>query len=264
LDHRQQGCLWIEVDLAGSYGVDNQSMEVKSLSEINKESNMIPVKDEIATRETPVVNYVLIAINVIVYLFMALAGPETQAAIVAKYAMIPAHFADGVTLADLMTIFTSMFMHAGLAHLGGNMLYLWIFGDNVEDRIGHFRYLVFYLVGGVVASLAHLVTNWGSELPTVGASGAIAAVLGAYLVLFPASRIVTLIPLGNFSRLTTAPAFVFLGLWFILQLFEGVMTFGGADVSGVAFWAHVGGFVAGMVMVKLISTEARRERPLAW
>jgi membrane associated rhomboid family serine protease len=239
-------------------------MEVKRLSKDDKESYMIPVKDGIPTRETPVVNYVLIAINVIVYLFMALAAPETQEAIVAKYAMIPAHFADGVTLADVMTIFTSMFMHAGLAHLGGNMLYLWIFGDNVEDRIGHFRYLMFYLVGGVVASLTHLVTNWGSELPTVGASGAIAAVLGAYLVLFPASRIVTLIPLGRFSHLTTAPAIVFLGLWFILQLFEGVMSFGGADVSGVAFWAHVGGFVAGMVIVKLVPTEDRRERALTW
>jgi membrane associated rhomboid family serine protease len=225
---------------------------------------MLPVKDEMSTRETPVVNYVLIAINVIVYLFMALAGPETQEAIIAKYAMVPAHFADGVTLADIMTIFTSMFMHAGLAHLGGNMLYLWIFGDNVEDRIGHSRYLMFYLVGGVVASLAHLATNWGSELPTVGASGAIAAVLGAYLVLFPASRIVAIIPLGKFSHLTKVPTFVLLGLWFIVQLFEGVMSFGGADVSGVAFWAHVGGFVAGMVMVKLVPTEDRRERALAW
>ncbi len=225
---------------------------------------MIPIKDEITTRETPVVNYVLIAINVIVYLFMALASPETQEAIIAKYAMIPAHFADGVTLADVMTIFTSMFMHAGLAHLGGNMLYLWIFGDNVEDRVGHFGYPMFYLVGGVVASLTHLAINWGSELPTVGASGAIAAVLGAYLVLFPASRVVTLIPLGRFSRLTTAPAFVFLGIWFIVQLFEGVMSFGGADVAGVAFWAHVGGFVAGIVMVKLMPTEARREKALTW
>ena len=225
---------------------------------------MLPIKDELPTREIPVVNYVLIAINVIVYLFMALASPETQEAIVTRYAMVPAHFADGVTLADILTIFTSMFMHAGLAHLGGNMLYLWIFGDNVEDRQGHIQYLMFYLVGGVVASLTHLATNWGSELPTVGASGAIAAVLGAYLVLFPASRIVTLIPLGFFSRLTTAPAFVFLGLWFILQLFEGVMSFGGADVSGVAFWAHVGGFVAGMVMVKLLPTDDRRERALTW
>jgi membrane associated rhomboid family serine protease len=224
---------------------------------------MIPVKDEMPTRETPVVNYVLIAVNVIVYLVMALASPATQEAIVARYAMIPANFADGVTLAEIITIFTSMFMHAGIAHLGGNMLYLWIFGDNVEDRLGHGWYLVFYLVGGVVASLTHLATNWGSAVPTVGASGAIAAVLGAYLVLFPASRIVTLIPLGIFSRLTTAPAFVFLGLWFVLQLFEGVMSIGGADVSGVAFWAHVGGFVAGMVMIKLMPTGERRERALA-
>jgi membrane associated rhomboid family serine protease len=225
---------------------------------------MIPIKDGMPTRETPVVNYLLIAINVIVFLFMALAGPEIQEAIVAKYAMIPAHFADGVTLVDITTIFTSMFMHAGLAHIGGNMLYLLIFGDNVEDRLGHFRYLMFYLLGGVVASLTHLATNWGSEVPTVGASGAIAAVLGAYLVLFPASRIVTLIPLGRFSHLTTAPAFVFLGLWFVLQLFEGVMSIGGTDVSGVAFWAHVGGFVAGMVLVKLMPTEAKREKALAW
>jgi membrane associated rhomboid family serine protease len=225
---------------------------------------MIPIRDGISTRETPVVNYLLIAVNIIVYLVIALAGPATQEAIVARYAMVPAHFADWVTLAEIMTIFTSMFMHAGIAHLGGNMLYLWIFGDNVEDRLGHFRYLIFYLVGGVAASLIHMATNWGSELPTLGASGAIAAVLGAYLVLFPGSKIVTLIPLGFFSRLTTAPAIVFLGLWFILQLFEGVMSFGGADVSGVAFWAHVGGFVAGMVMVKLVLIGDRRERALAW
>ena len=225
---------------------------------------MIPIRDGIPTRETPVVNYLLSAANVLVFLWMLFLPETALETVVNKYAMVPAHFADGVTLADMMTIFTSMFLHAGLAHLGGNMLYLWIFGDNVEDRLGHFRYLMFYLVGGVVASLTHLATNWGSELPTVGASGAIAAVLGAYLVLFPASRIVTLIPLGYFSRLTTAPAFVFLGLWFILQLFEGVMSFGGADVSGVAFWAHVGGFVAGMVMVKLMPPEARREKASAW
>jgi membrane associated rhomboid family serine protease len=216
------------------------------------------------TREAPVVNYLLITINVVVYLVMALAGPVAKEAIVNRFALIPSHFADGVTLADVMTIITSMFMHAGLLHVGGNMLYLWIFGDNVEDRVGHFRYLIFYLIGGVVASLTHIATNWGSDVPTVGASGAIAAVLGAYLVLFPASRIVTLIPLGYFSRLTTAPAFVFLGLWFILQLFEGVMSFGGADVGGVAFWAHVGGFVAGMVMIRLMPPREKRERALAW
>jgi membrane associated rhomboid family serine protease len=218
---------------------------------------MIPIRDGIPTRETPVVNYLLIAANVLVFLWMFLMPESALETMVNKYAMVPAHFADGVTLADMMTIFTSMFMHAGLAHIGGNMLYLWIFGDNVEDRIGHFRYLMFYIVGGVAASLTHLATNWGSELPTVGASGAIAAVLGAYLVLFPASQIETGVPFGRFYHLTVLPAVVVLGLWFVLQLFEGVMSFGGTDVSGVAFWAHVGGFVAGMVMVKLMPTQRR-------
>jgi membrane associated rhomboid family serine protease len=225
---------------------------------------MIPIRDEIPTREAPVVNYALIAINVIVYIVMALAGPETQEAIVARYAMVPAHFAGGPTLAVIMTLFTSMFMHAGTVHIAGNMLYLWIFGDNVEDRVGHARYLAFYLVGGVVASLTHIITNWGSEIPTVGASGAIAAVLGAYLVLFPGNRIVTAIPLGKFTHLTTVPAIIVLGLWFILQLFDGVMYLGGADVGGVAVWAHIGGFVAGVVMVKLFSLAPWRERAVTW
>jgi len=225
---------------------------------------MIPIRDEIPTRETPVVNYLLIAVNVIVYLVMALAGPEAQDAIVARFAMVPAHFVGGVTLAAVMTIFTSMFMHAGIAHLGGNMLYLWIFGDNVEDSVGHARYLAFYLVGGVAASLTHMITNWGSGIPTVGASGAIAAVLGAYLTFFPASRIATWVPLGPFYRLTLLPAAVVLGFWFVLQLFNGILSFGGADVSGVAFWAHVGGFVTGMVLAKLFTLVNRRESVTAW
>ena len=225
---------------------------------------MITIRDGIPTRETPVVNYLLIAANVLAFLWMFLMPESALETMVNKYAMVPAHFADGVTLADIMTIFTSMFMHAGLAHIGGNMIYLWIFGDNVEDRLGHFRYLMFYLVGGVAASLTHIATNWGSELPTVGASGAIAAVLGAYLVLFPGSQIDTYVPFGRFYHLTALPAVVVLGLWFVLQLFEGVLSIGGADVSGVAFWAHVGGFVAGMVMVKLVPTDERRERALTW
>jgi membrane associated rhomboid family serine protease len=224
---------------------------------------MIPIRDGIPTRQNPVVNYLLIAANVLVFLWMFLMPESVLETMVNKYAMVPAHFADGVTLADVMTIFTSMFMHAGLAHIGGNMIYLWIFGDNIEDRLGHFRYLLFYLVGGVAASLTHLATHWGSDLPTVGASGAIAAVLGAYLVLFPGSKIDTWVPLGRFYHLTVLPAVVVLGLWFVLQLFEGVMSFGGADVSGVAFWAHVGGFVAGMVMAKLIPTEPGRAKALA-
>jgi membrane associated rhomboid family serine protease len=144
------------------------------------------------------------------------------------------------------------------------MLYLWIFGDNIEDRLGHVQYLVFYLVGGVVASLAHLLTNPGSHLPTVGASGAIAAVLGAYLVLYPQSRIVTFIPLGFFMRLTTVPAIIVLGLWFLLQLFSGVLSLGGAEVGGVAFWAHIGGFVAGAVMAKLLASNRVPDSAVPW
>jgi membrane associated rhomboid family serine protease len=225
---------------------------------------MIPIRDEIPTRETPVVNYLLIAANVLVFLWMVLLPESALETVFTRYAMTPAHFADGVDLEDILTLFTSIFMHGGLAHIGGNMIYLWIFGDNVEDRLGHSRYLVFYLVGGVVASLTHLVTNWGSELPTVGASGAIAAVLGAYLVMFPASRIATFVPLGFFYRLTMLPAAVVLGLWFVLQFFDGVLALGGADVGGVAVWAHIGGFVAGVVMAKLVAPARSTQRSCTW
>jgi membrane associated rhomboid family serine protease len=194
-----------------------------------------------------VVNYALIALNTLVFIYMWLLGPSLDS-FVSQHAMIPANIADGVSLDDILDVFTSMFMHAGLAHLAGNMLYLWIFGDNVEDSLGHGRYLAFYLVGGVLASVAHILTNPISDIPTVGASGAIAAVLGAYLVLFPYSRINTFIPLGFFSQLTVLPASIVLGLWFVLQLFNSVLAFGGADVGSVAFVAHVGGFVAGLIM----------------
>ncbi|NWG07263.1 MAG: rhomboid family intramembrane serine protease [Chloroflexi bacterium] len=224
---------------------------------------MIPLRDEIPARRFPIVNYLLIAANIVVFVMMWFAGPY-QDVLVYQFAMIPASFADGINLHDGMTIFTSMFMHAGLAHIGGNMLYLWIFGDNVEDRLGHGRYLVFYLAGGVAASLLHLFTNPGSQIPTVGASGAIAAVLGAYLVLYPGSRIVTAIPLGPFIRLTLVPAIIVLGLWFVFQLFDGVAALGGADVGGVAVWAHVGGFMAGMVMAKLLPAQRWKEAKVTW
>lgn len=224
---------------------------------------MIPIRDQIPTRRVPVVNYTLIAVNILVYLFMLLSG-SSQESWAYQFAMVPSDFIDGVDAGDILTIFTSMFMHGGLAHIAGNMLYLWIFGDNVEDSMGPARYLTFYLVGGIVASLTHLLTNLGSQVPTVGASGAIAAVLGAYLVLFPQSRIVTVIPLGFFMRLTVVPASIVLGLWFILQLFSGVLSLGGPDVGGVAFWAHVGGFVVGVVMAKLFASKRRQESAVIW
>jgi membrane associated rhomboid family serine protease len=224
---------------------------------------MIPIRDQIPTRIVPVVNYLLIAVNIIVFVLMWLAG-SAQESLVYQFAMIPANFANGIDPGDISDIFTSMFMHGGLAHIAGNMLYLWIFGDNVEDSMGPAKYLAFYLLGGIVASLTHLFTNPGSQIPTVGASGAIAAVLGAYLVLFPQSRIVTFIPLGFFMRLTVVPAIVVLGFWFVLQLFSGVLSLGGPDVGGVAFWAHIGGFVAGIVMAKLLASGRRPEPAVRW
>ncbi len=224
---------------------------------------MIPIRDQIPTRRVPVVNYVLIVLNVIVFIFEWLAG-SNQDALVYQFALIPANVTAGLDAGDIQDIFTSMFMHAGFLHLAGNMLYLWIFGDNVEDAMGSLKYLIFYLLGGLVASLTHVLTNPNSQIPTVGASGAIAAVLGAYLILYPRSRVLTFIPIGYFMRLTAVPAFIVLGLWFILQLFSGVTSLGVSDVGGTAFWAHIGGFVFGLVMAKLFTLGRRPESSVTW
>ena len=224
---------------------------------------MIPIRDSIPTRRVPIVNYALIGANLLVFLLMWLAGPE-QERLVYQFALIPASFSNGIDLGDISDIFTSMFMHAGIAHIAGNMLYLWIFGDNVEDRLGSFKYLLFYLAGGLVASLTHLLFNPNSQIPTVGASGAIAAVLGAYLIIYPRSRIATFIPLGFFMRLAMVSASVVLGFWFILQLFNGFLSIGAADVGGVAFWAHIGGFVAGVVLAKLIPAPNPSASIITW
>ena len=224
---------------------------------------MIPIRDQIPTRNVPVINYLLIAANVLVFIFQWLAGPYEEA-LVYEFALIPYSLVSNLTIGDITDIFTSMFMHAGLAHIGVNMLYLWIFGDNVEDSMGSGRYFLFYLVGGLVASITHIITNPGSQIPTVGASGAIAAVLGAYLVLYPQSKVLTIIPLGFFIRMTMVPASIVLGLWFVLQFFSGVLSLGGPDVGGVAFWAHIGGFVAGVVMAKLLAKRRQEEYSVNW
>jgi membrane associated rhomboid family serine protease len=226
---------------------------------------MIPIRDENPTRTTPVVNYLLIAINIIVFIVMSLAGSQNEA-LVYQFALFPSQVTSGLDLGDISDIFTSMFMHAGLAHILGNMLYLWIFGDNVEDQMGHGRYLIFYLIGGVIASVAHILTAPNSNVPTVGASGAIAAALGAYLVLFPSSRVVTILPLGFFLHMTVVPAVIVLGLWFVLQFFQGLFSLGMPDnVGGVAFWAHIGGFVAGAVLAKLLVRRVRSAQyPSRW
>ena len=224
---------------------------------------MIPIRDENPTSHVPYVTYGLIAANILVYVVMWLSG-FNQEALVYQFALIPANLTTGLGAGDVFDIFTSMFMHAGLLHLAGNMLYLWIFGDNVEDSLGPFKYLIFYFVGGTVASLTHILTNPGSQIPTVGASGAIGAVLGAYLVLYPRSRIMTLILLGFYMRMTLIPASIVLGVWFVMQLFSGVLSLGGPDVGGVAFWAHVGGFLSGVVLALLLANRRKPEYTVPW
>jgi membrane associated rhomboid family serine protease len=221
---------------------------------------MIPLKDENPTHSFPIVTYGLIAVNILVFLWQISLGPAGEALLM-QMALIPAEVTQGLSLKGAQTFLTSIFMHAGLAHLLGNMLYLWIFGDNVEDTLGHLRYLPFYLAGGFVASLTHILLYPTSLIPTVGASGAIAAVLGAYLLLFPHRRVVTLIPLGFFLQIARLPAVIVLGGWFLLQLFEGTLALGMAELGGVAFWAHIGGFVFGMLLGPLLR---RREQPVAY
>ncbi len=221
---------------------------------------MIPIRDENPTRRVPFVNYILIAVNVLVFLWQVSLGPSGEQALY-WMALIPRNLTIGLDLGDVRALFTSMFMHAGLAHLLGNMLYLWIFGDNVEDALGHARYLFFYLTGGVAASLTHVFLYPASTVPTVGASGAIAATLGAYLLLFPQRRVVTLIPFGFFIQMARIPAAIVLGFWFLSQLWEGTLALGMAELGGVAFWAHIGGFVFGAVVGPLLR---RREPPVIY
>jgi len=203
---------------------------------------MFPIGDDNSTRRSiPYVTYTLVAINVLVFL-LELNNGDT---FIQEWAFIPARFSADPT-ANIPTVFSAMFMHGGWLHLGGNMLYLWIFGDNVEDRFGHLKYLTFYLLAGIAATFAQYFVLPESNVPNVGASGAIAGVLGAYLLMFPRARINVL--LGR--SVVAMPAIVVLGFWIVLQLVSGVGTIANtdADVGGVAYMAHVGGFIAGFLM----------------
>lgn len=231
---------------------------------------LFPIGDDNTDRiNFPFVNYALIAINIVVFvLFQGLGGNDE---FTYAFSAVPKEILTGVDLQGLIpvtdatgrvlgriplqptpipvygTVLTSMFMHGGLAHIGGNMLYLWIFGDNLEDRLGHIRYLVFYLVCGVIAALAHILTDVNSVIPTLGASGAISGVLGAYLLLFPRRNVNAIM----FYTVVQVPAFVALGLWIAFQLFQGYMTPAGG--GGVAYMAHIGGFFAGLLLIKLFA-----------
>jgi membrane associated rhomboid family serine protease len=228
---------------------------------------MLPLRDDNPRRTVPFVTYTLVVLNALAFLWEISLGANLDRALF-TIAFIPARFwIDGNWIFDLVTIVVSMFLHGGLLHIGGNMLYLWIFGDNIEDRLGHFRYLLFYLLCGFGATLAHAFFSAGSRIPAIGASGAIAGVLGAYLILYPRARVLTLIPIFFFITLRELPAVLILGLWFVLQLFSGVGSLGvtdAQDVGGVAWFAHIGGFVCGILLIVLLggfSQPRRREPP---
>lgn len=231
---------------------------------------MIPLRDTNPRRTVPFVTYALVILNVLAFLWELSLGQNLDRALL-NVAFIPARFwIAGNWIADAMTIVISMFLHGGLLHIGSNMLYLWIFGDNIEDRLGHGRYLLFYLACGFLATFAHAVFSPGSRIPAIGASGAIAGVLGAYLILFPHARVLTVIPIFFFITLRELPAVILLGLWFVLQLFSGVGSLGvtdAQDLGGVAYFAHIGGFVAGLVLIAVLGglrAPRRREPPPPW
>ncbi|HEY9722180.1 MAG TPA: rhomboid family intramembrane serine protease [Oscillatoriaceae cyanobacterium] len=220
---------------------------------------MIPLRDENPSYSTPWVNYALIAINVLVFLYEISLGQHALLHFLASYAVVPRHLLGAVGQVEhghavapsaFVPVVTSMFMHAGWLHIAGNMLFLWIFGDNVEDRMGHVPYACFYLLAGIVAAVAQALSAPMSTLPSLGASGAIGGVLGAYIVLYPAARVFTLIFLGIFITTARIPAWVFLGIWFVLQSVQGLLTVGArtANQGGVAFWAHIGGFLFGLAV----------------
>jgi membrane associated rhomboid family serine protease len=238
---------------------------------------MIPLRDNIPSRTTPVVNYAVMVACAALFL-LQLGNDE----ITERLAMIPARVLgdDGVLVRDYevrfgrafpvqrlalpalvpdwLTLLTCTFLHGGWLHFLGNMWFLWIFGDNVEDRLGHFGYAVFYLACGVIASGTHLALSAGSSIPTVGASGAIAGVMGAYLVLYPGAMVQSLLPLWVIIQIVVVPAWLFLGLWFVLQLLQGSFAIGRLESGGVAWWAHVGGFVAGAVAVVVLRDRGLR------
>jgi membrane associated rhomboid family serine protease len=223
---------------------------------------MIPLRDTIRSERFPFVNYALIALCGFAFWLEIRAGPDLDV-FVNEHALLPMRFVkslarEGFAPALFSPFVTSMFLHASFAHFAGNMLFLWIFGDNVEDRLGHLGYALFYLAGGVAAGAAHVAANPSSVIPTVGASGAIAAVMGAYLLLYPSSRIETLVMAFPFWRTIEIPAYAWLGFWFVFQLFAGTVESSGSDHGGVAWFAHVGGFAFGAAVVLLFGLRAPR------
>jgi membrane associated rhomboid family serine protease len=228
---------------------------------------MFPIRDDAPRVGTPVVTYFLLALNTLVFLFEVVLAPGTRNAFIYQFGLVPANITAVVhgepvlaPTAAFLPVLTSMFLHGSWLHLIFNMWGLYIFGDNVEDHLGHFRYLAFYLVTGIAASGLHWAFNPASAVPSVGASGAIAGVMGGYFILFPSARVLTLLPLFFYFSFLWLPAWLVLGYWFVVQFLSGAATSITSQQTGggVAFWAHVGGFVAGVALIKLFPSKPKR------
>lgn len=212
---------------------------------------MFPLHDDIEHQRLPLVTVGLILVNILVFVYEMSLGAGIKG-FVYQFGFVPMNLTEGATAAQrVLPLYTSMFLHANIFHVLGNCWYLWIFGDNVEDKTGHLGFLIFYLVSGMGASFLHYAFNAQSTMPAIGASGAIAGVLGAYFVMYPRAKVSTLMTLGYFWRVVEIPAVFYLGLWFAWEIFSGMMASGSRVVGGVAFWAHVGGFAAGAVLALL-------------
>ena len=214
---------------------------------------MIPYKDDNPSATFPFVTVLIIGINILVFILEILSGSDGRS-VVYSFGAIPdnmLHLRSTQAISPQATVFTSMFMHGGFFHLFGNMLYLWIFGDNIEDMLGHFRFVLFYLFCGIVSAYANALTMPYSQVPMIGASGAISGVLGAYMLLFPRARVHTLVFFGFFIQVIKIPALIVIGFWAIIQVVSGLFAQGSPDQGGIAWFAHVGGFLAGILTIKL-------------
>jgi membrane associated rhomboid family serine protease len=237
---------------------------------------MIPIRDDQPSYGKPYVTYFIIVLNALIFLFEFQLGLHSRGALnslLYEFGVVPSYVTHALAAPQhfnlagaFVPLFTSMFLHASWLHIIGNMWVLWIFGDNIEDYLGHFAYLTFYLLCGLAASVAHILLNVGSRVPSVGASGAIAGVMGAYFLLYPKARVLTLVPWIIFT-LWWLPAWIVLGYWFLVQFLSGASTaiaYSNQTSGGVAFWAHVGGFAAGLILIKVFPERAQRRRYSTW
>jgi membrane associated rhomboid family serine protease len=230
---------------------------------------MVPLNDENPTSTTPVVTYLLIATNILIFIRQILLTPPQLNSFFQLYALVPEQLTasfEGIPVnqpvPEILTLVTSQFLHASFTHIGFNMLFLWIFGNNIEDKLGHVKYIIFYLGCGILAALSQWIVSPESSIPSLGASGAIAGVMGAYILKFPQARILTLIPLGFFFYAVRIPAVFFLGFWFVQQALNGFLTLNipsGMETGGVAYWAHAGGFFFGAILGPLLGLFSRNK-----